>query len=106
MAPRECKIIAGISSIDLSPLEPLAVGYMNLVQTNGSVTIDAISKDAHITGFSNATFTKFKGFDKNLLELELKAPILTFSGNYKLKAKFLGLTMSGEGEYLNVYSND
>lgn len=94
----------GIPEIALPSLEPLRLGHMNLLQRNGSMTVDATSSDSHIDGFSNATFVKFKGIDKNFLELEIKAPMLTFSGTYKLTAKLLGMAMRGEGHYLNIYS--
>lgn len=74
------------------------------MQSNGSMTIDATSSNSQIKGFSNATFVKFKGFNKNFLEFEMKAPMLIFSGTYKMQAKLLGMSMKGDGDYYNTYS--
>lgn len=79
---------------------------MNLVKSDGSVTIDATSSDSHINGLKNTKFINFKGFDKNFVEFEMKAPVLTFSGTYKMKAKFFGMTINGEGGYINAYSKN
>lgn len=84
----------------------MKLGHMNIIQTNSSVILEGTSSNSLIYGLANASFIKFKGFHNNLLEFELKATELFFNGTYKMKARFLGLTLNGDGDYNIFYSTE
>lgn len=53
-----------------------------------------------IKGLSEASFKKFKGFENNLLEINLVTPKLTFTGPYSSTAKILYVPFDNGGNFL------
>ena len=70
---------------------------MRVIQDSGPVEIEATMTDFAIQGFSKGKFYKFKGFEKNLLEIGLLAPSGVFKGPYKINGKILIIPVTGEG---------
>lgn len=90
--------------MNLITLDPMPLENFKFVKNDGPITIDYLTEFSHIYGMSNASIVKFNGFDKNILEVEIKAPFLSFNGTYKAKAKLLGITINGNGLYTGFYS--
>ncbi|KAL7024881.1 hypothetical protein ACKWTF_013232 [Chironomus riparius] len=87
----------GNADIALPSIDPLISKVMRVVQDSGPVVIEATMTNFEIHGFSKGKFKKFRGFDKNVLEIELKAPSGVFKGPYKLNGKILIIPVTGEG---------
>ena len=88
----------GNSDIALPSIDPLRSNIMKVVQESGPVVIEATMRDFKIHGFSKGKFYKFKGFDKNLLEIGLKTPSGNFVGPYSINGKILIIPVTGEGK--------
>lgn len=52
-----------------------------------------------VKGFSNAKLTKFEGFDKNLLSVQMDVPNAVFGGPYKVKARVLFIPFNNAGNF-------
>lgn len=90
-------VSTGNADIALPSIDPLISKVMRVVQDSGPVVIEATMTNFEIHGFSKGKFKKFRGFDKNVLEIELKAPSGVFKGPYKLNGKILIIPVTGEG---------
>lgn len=74
-----------------------------MVQESGPVKIDSTTTNSSIIGFSKGTIEKFGGFEKNLMEIKIRAPLITFHGIYKAKSYVIGIPINGGGPYKVVY---
>jgi hypothetical protein len=94
------KIFLGLKHIKLASIDPFHTDEIRFNRDTGAVSIDAEVRKMIIKGLSNAKFKKFKGFDNNLLEINLVTPRLTFSGPYKSKAQILYVPFDNSGDFL------
>lgn len=91
----------GIKLINLRPLDPFFhPNQIKVFRDTGPVTVDAKVYKMLIHGLSSAKLKSFKGFDKDLLEINLISPNLTFSGPYQSKAKVLSMPFDNQGIFL------
>lgn len=98
-------LFLGFDEINIPTIDPLFVPYAKVVQRTGPVTIDSISTNSSIKGFSKGIIEKFRGFERNLMEIKIKVPKLEFRGTYKAKAYVLGIPVNGGGPYKNIFGN-
>lgn len=96
--------VTGNSDIALSSIDPLRSKVMRVIQDTGPVEIEATMTDSEILGFSKGHFYRFRGFEKNVLEIGLKAPNFVFSGPYKIAGRILIIPVTGEGTTNNTFS--
>lgn len=91
--------LIGNSEIDLPSLDPLKVDHVKVQQDVGIVTVRGSATKSLISGFSKGKIERFSGFDKNLLKVKIKAPLVSANGTYNAIARVLGIPINGNGKY-------
>lgn len=90
-------VSTGNSDIALQSIDPIKSKVMRVVQDSGPVVVEAKMMNFELYGFSKGNFYKFKGFDKNELQIGLKTPAGIFKGPYNINGKVLIIPVTGEG---------
>ncbi|XP_061506727.1 circadian clock-controlled protein daywake [Anopheles gambiae] len=93
------KFQGGVPALGLASLDPLRIDEMDIVQGTGPVNIVLNFKNVDITGFKDVAVKKAKGFTEtpNVMEMNLRLPVASLVGSYKIKGKVLILPIQGEG---------
>lgn len=81
----------------LASLDPFLTDEMIIKRDTTPVSVDAHIYRMWIKGYSNATFTKVTGLDKDLLEIMMVAPVLTYGGPFISKARILWVNFDNNG---------
>lgn len=63
----------------------------------GAIKANGVIYNVKVAGFSDATFQKFTGFDKNLLEIHINMPKTLLTMFYKANVVVLGAKINNEG---------
>ena len=74
------------------------------MQSVGPVTVNGNATNSFIRGLSKGEITKFGGFDKNLMEIKIRARKVKFNGTYAAKSRVLGIPINGGGPYKALFS--
>lgn len=77
----------------------MMVEKSRVVQRTGPVTVDGVSTNVSVTGYSKGKIEKIGGFDKDKLEIKVRVPHLNFKGKYKSVAEVLGISINGAGPF-------
>jgi Haemolymph juvenile hormone binding protein (JHBP) len=96
----------GNEKLNLPSFDPLNANGLKIVQETGPVEVEALYVNANITGLSKGKFTKFRGFDKNQIEIAMRLPSVSIIGNYTVKGRALILPITGAGNSVSTLSND
>lgn len=95
----------GLKELNLIQLDPLHVDFINIIQgENENSPVNLVLKllDIDIYGLDKIHATKVEGFEedpsKSKIEFHGTIPILTISGNYKMKGQILVLPIQGNGK--------
>ncbi|CAG9806930.1 unnamed protein product [Chironomus riparius] len=102
------KYYGGIPEIDLASLDPFLVNQFFVDRKYSTIKIkNGDFSNMKMRGLQSATIEKISGFDKDHLEIEFKAPKLTFTGSFKADAKVLFFPINTDGEFtLKLYDYD
>jgi hypothetical protein len=90
----------GNAVLGLPQIDPMKVDRIDVSQDGGPVTIKANFRNLDLTGLSKAKIYKISGFDspgKKKLEFQLRAPLASAVGPYKVKGQVLVLPIGGDG---------
>ncbi|KAG4079172.1 hypothetical protein HA402_001143 [Bradysia odoriphaga] len=106
---REILVGDGIPEINLTPIDPLFVPELNIVQGSGPVNIKMHLKNLNFHGFSTAQVSRVVGFGKDpkksKFEFYGRIPRLSIIGNYKLNGNVIILPVQGDGPANMTFEN-
>uniref|UniRef100_A0A182PS73 Uncharacterized protein n=1 Tax=Anopheles epiroticus TaxID=199890 RepID=A0A182PS73_9DIPT len=93
------KFQSGVPALGLASLDPLRIDEMDIVQGTGPVNIVLNFRNVDITGFKDVIVKKAKGLtaSPNVMEMNLRLPVASLVGSYKIKGKVLILPIQGAG---------
>jgi hypothetical protein len=78
-------------------MDPMKHDILRITENTGPIDMDVVISNFLVNGLSKGTIYKFKGFDKNVLEIGVKTPLLTIRGPYKMNGKVVFIPVSGDG---------
>lgn len=93
-------LLIGNPELGLPQIDPLKVDKIDVAQDAGPVTIKAAFRNIDLSGLSKAQVYKISGFDdpgKKKLEIQLKTPLASAVGPYRVKGQVLVLPIGGDG---------
>lgn len=85
--------------MNLNAFDPFKINRLKISHPTGLVTIEGVTTSSSVTGFSKGVITKMRGFDKDMVEIRYRAPLLKFKGKYSAKATLIGFPIDGAGKY-------
>lgn len=91
----------GVKELNLGVLDPLAVSNVDVkTNANSPISMEIKLRDLKLHGFTGATATEVKGFNKDMsgpFSMIIKSKVNSLVGNYEMNGKFLVLPITGKG---------
>lgn len=96
----------GIPEIGVKKFEPLYIDSVSISKGSGNLVLSGGFKHLIVKGPSNATVENaVLDFDKNILNFDLKIPLLRINAKYNLNGNILLLPLLGNGDVTMLLSD-